>query len=310
MLGIAKRMAITQVRQACWELLFTIQAQKITEEMLIHLKHLEAVAGVRYETGKTSFQDLIKIRIETDKWGEELKTLREEQKNFEAKIREILDLPPESQIGLPSARIPQLEVPPLSGLFPIVLERRQELRQMRATIGKMERMIEMAETMIYPPYSLNLSLFQDEAIAQVGTMAMKEPFPVKTAASRGAGLPQRPWYGTNEAYLRETRQRLAALREELKKTEDESIFRVREVWFRLDRAGRQEALYAQRVVNLSQAALEVSTRAYETGNIPFADVIESYIGWLNARLSLEKERRNLGIARSELEEAVGGPWKE
>ncbi len=310
MLGIAKRMAITQIRQAYWELLFTIQAQKITEEMLIHLKHLEAVAGVRYETGKTSFQDLIKIRIETDKMGEELKTLREEQKNFEAKIREILNLPPETQVGLPIARVPQLEVPPLGGLFPIALERRQELRQMRAMIGKMERMIEMAETMIYPPYSLSLSLFQDEAIAQVGTMAMKEPFAVKTTASVGAGLPRMPWYGTNDAYLRETRQKLGALREELKKTEDETIFRVREAWFRLDRAGRQEALYAQRVVNLSQVALEVSTRAYETGNIAFADVIESYISWLNNRLSLEKEKRNLGIARSELEEAVGAPWKE
>ena len=42
---------------------------------------------------------------------------------------------------------------------------------MRAMIGKMERMIEMAETMIYPPYSLSLSFFQDEAITQVGTMA-------------------------------------------------------------------------------------------------------------------------------------------
>ena len=62
MLGIARRMAITQSRQAYWELLFTIRAQKITEEMLIHLKHLEAVATVRYETGKTSFQDLIKVQ--------------------------------------------------------------------------------------------------------------------------------------------------------------------------------------------------------------------------------------------------------
>jgi outer membrane protein TolC len=177
-------------------------------------------------------------------------------------------------------------------------------------IGKMERMIEMAETMIYPPYSLSLSLFQDEAIAQVGSMRMKEPFPVKITASTGAGLPRMPWYGTNDAYIRETRQKLAALREDLKKAEDETFFKVREAWFRLDRARRLEALYAQRVVNLSQAALEVSTRAYETGNVAFADVIASYAGWLNDRLSLEKERNNLGIARAELEEAVGGPWKE
>jgi outer membrane protein TolC len=309
-LAIARRTAITQSRQAYWDLLFTLRAQKIDEEMLIHLQHLEAVSKVRYETGKTSFQDLIKVRIETDKLGEDLKTLREEQKNFEAKILEILDLPPETQVGLPIAQTPQLEVPPLSSLFPIALERRQELRQMRSMIGKMERMIEMAETMIYPPYSLSLSLFQDEAIAQVGTMRMKEPFPTKTTASTGAGLPKMPWYGTNDAYLRETRQKLAALREDLKKTEDETFFKVREAWFRLDRARRQEALYADRVVNLSQAALEVSTRAYETGNVAFADVIASYTGWLTDRLSLEKERSNLGIARSELEEAIGGPWKE
>jgi outer membrane protein TolC len=310
MLSIARRMAITQIRQAYWELLYLIRAQKINEEMRVHLQHLEAVARVRYETGKTSFQDLIKIQIETDKLVEELKTQREEQKNFEAKIREILDLSPAAKMGLPVARTPGFEVPSLDGLFPIALKKRQELKQTCAMIGKMERMIEMAETMIYPPYSLSLSLFQDEAITQVGTMAMKEAFPLKAAAATGVGLPRMPWYGTNDAYLRETRQKLAALREELKKTEDETIFKVREAWFRLDRAKRQEALYAQRVVNLSQAALEVSTRAYETGSIAFADVMESYDRWLNARLSTERERSNLGIGRSELEEAIGSSWKE
>ncbi len=310
MAEMAKRMAVTQSRQSYWEFLFTVRAQKITEEMLIHLKHLEAVAKVRYETGKTSFQDLIKVQIETNKMEEELKTLRDEQKNFEAKIKEILDLRPEAKVGLPVARLPQVEVPFLSDLFPIAVEKKQELRQMRAMIGKMERMIEMAETMIYPRFTLNLSLFQNEGTSQVGSMRMKESFPTKTSASTGVGLPRNPWYGTNDAYLRETRQKLAALREDFKKTEDETFFKIREAWFRLDRAKRQEALYAERVVNLSQAALEVSTRAYETGNLAFSDVIESYIGWLNARLSLERERSNLGIGRSELEEAVGGPWKE
>jgi len=307
--AIAERMAVTQSRQAYWNLLFTIKAQKITGETLGLLKHLEAVATTRYETGNTSFQDLIKIRIEREKMEEDLKTLREQQHNLEVKILEILDLPPETQVGLPIAQNPPLEVPPLSDLFPIALEKRQELRQMRAMIGKMERMIEMAETMIYPPYSLNLSFFQDEAIDQVGTMRMKEPFSVNTVASTGAGLPRMPWYGTNDAYLRETKQKLAALREDLKRTEDETGFKVREAWFRLDRARREEALYGKRVVNLSKGALEVSTRAYETGNVSFADVIMSYTGWLNDNLTLEMRRSELGMSQAELEEALGGPWK-
>jgi len=56
MLEIAKRMALTQIRQSYWELLFTIRGQKINAEMLVHFQHLEAVARVRYETGKTSFR--------------------------------------------------------------------------------------------------------------------------------------------------------------------------------------------------------------------------------------------------------------
>ncbi len=96
---------------------------------------------------------------------------------------------------------------------------------------------------------------------------MKEPFAMATTASTGAGLPKMPWYGSNDAYLRETRQKLAALREDLKRMEDETVFRVREAWFRLDQARREEALYAGRVVGLSQAALDVSTRGYETGKV-------------------------------------------
>jgi len=41
------------------------------------------------------------------------------------------------------ARTPRPEIPSLDDLYRIALEQRQELRQMRAMIGKMERMIEM-----------------------------------------------------------------------------------------------------------------------------------------------------------------------
>ncbi len=307
--AMAERMAITQARQAYWNLLYTIRAQKITADMLHLLIHLESVAKTRYETGKTSFQDLIKVQIEREKMGEELKTIGEQQANWKIKILEILDLPPGTFVSSPIGRLPLSKTPSLEGLYSIALEKRQELREIKAMIGKMELMIEMAETMIYPPYTPNLSLFSNETIAQTGSMRMKEPFPLRTPASTGAGLPRNPWYGTQDAYLRETRQRLAALREELKKAEVETISKVREAWFRLDRARREESLYNERVVVLSRAALEVSTRAYETGNVAFADVIMSYSGWLIDNLALELRRSEVGIAQADLEEAMGRSWQ-
>ena len=309
-LEIARRTAITRARKSYWDLLFVGKAQDITREMLGLLKHLERVAATRYETGKTNFQDLIKIKIERAKTEEDLKTLSEQQRTLEVALLELLDLQPTVRMTAPGPIEPDREVPELVHLYSVSLDRKQELRKLRAEVGKMERVIEMAETAIYPLYSLNLSLFQDEAVSRVGTFRKKEPFEVTTSASTSAGLPKMPWYGSNDAYLRETRQKLEALRKDLRRAENETFFRVREAWFRLDRAKREEALYAERVAILSQAALEVSMRGYETGKVAFADVIASYNSWLRDNLAVERRRSDLGISRAELEEAIGASLKE
>ncbi len=304
-LEMARREAITAARKAYWNLVFVRRALKIEADTVELFRRLESVANTRYEGGKTSFQDVIKVRIEREILVEELITLREKQRNIKSKVRELVNLPPGSKVGSPVKHRPSTNVPPLASLYPLAHERRQELRRMRAKVGKMERMIEMAETMVLPPYTLNLSLYDDEAVNQVGSVAMKETFPAVTTASRGAGLPKMPWYGTNDAFLRETRQKLKALKAELVQIEAATQTLVRNSWFDLDRAKREEALYRQTVVQLSQAALEVSTRGYETGKVTFADVIASYNTWLRANLTLERKKSDLGVARAELERVLG-----
>ncbi|MBU1903250.1 MAG: TolC family protein [Proteobacteria bacterium] len=304
-LDIATREAITAARTAYWRLLFVHKAEKIAEETLGLFRHLEEVATIRYETGGTSYQDVIKVRIEREILEEDLDTLMEKQRNWETKILEILNLPPEAKIGLPENRDPVRTVPPLGALYKVATERRQELRRMRARVGKMERLLEMAETMILPPYTLNLSLYEDEAVTQVGSVATKEGFPVSTEASTGFGLPKMPWYGVEDAYLRQTQQELNALRRDLEKEEASTITLVRNAWFRLDLANREESLYRNTILKLSRDALDVSTQGYEAGNVSFADVISSYNSWLSVNLAAEQKMSDLGIARAQLENVVG-----
>jgi outer membrane protein TolC len=152
---------------------------------------------------------------------------------------------------------------------------------------------------------LNFSLYKDEAVAKVGSAATKNTFPISIEVSRGAGLPRRPWYGVQDAYLRETRQKLSALREDLKQAQVATDDRVRSNWFKLDRARREMLLFKNQVVNLSQSALDVTTRGYESGQVSFADVIASYTLWLEANLSLADYQRNLGVAWAEMEQTLG-----
>ena len=115
-LEIAKRAAITEARKAYWDLLFVHKAEKIAEETLGLYRHLEQVAAIRYETGSTNYQDVIKIRIQRELLEEDLDTLREKQRNVESKILEILNLPPENKVGLPENREPPRIVPLLDDL--------------------------------------------------------------------------------------------------------------------------------------------------------------------------------------------------
>ena len=304
-LEIARREAVTAARRAYWDLVYLEQAEVTTREMLILLERLEAVATTRYEAGQTNFQDVIKVRIRRQILEEDLGTLMEKQRTVHAKIRELLALPPAAALGAPLRGDPPRGVPDLDPLYALAVERRQEIRRLKARIAKMERMVELAETRIYPAYTLNLSLYPDEAVTQVGTGRMKEPYAVTTTAYRGAGLPKMPWYGTGDAYVRETRQKIEALRERLRREVERARFEVRRAWFDLDRAAREEALYAKSVVDLSRAALEVSSRGYEAGRVAFADVIGSYTAWLQANLALARKRADLGIAWAELERTVG-----
>lgn len=304
-LDVVRRNAVARIRITFWRLIYILKAGKTTSEMVDLLRYLEAVASTRYEAGKTSYQDVIKVRINRETLEEDLVTLGEKRRNLESVIREILYLSPKDPLGMPKMERLPGKMPSPDALYPVAQKQRQELRRLRFRIQKMALLIEMAETMILPPYTLNLSLYEDEAVRRVGSSAGKAPFPVSTEASRGAGLPKKPWYGTQDAYLRETRQKLSALKNDLREAEAATNTMVRNAWFKLDRAQRENTLYRESVVKLSKSALDVSTRGYESGKVSFADVIDSYTIWLKASLALERNRSDVGIAWAELERTTG-----
>jgi hypothetical protein len=305
MLEKTRRDKVTSARISFWERLYNGKAKEVASETLTLLEYLEKTATKRYEAGKTNFQDVIKIRIERDILREKLKTLEEMYQNIEAKLVELLSLPLHTKLGRALQMETTKEIPALDSLYQLALEQNQELRRKRALIDKMERMVEMVETMVIPPFTLNLSLYENDAANKVGFTATKETFPVKTKGYTGTGLPKMPWFGSNDAYLRKTKQKLQALREDLKENEAVTLTMVREAWFDLDLARREELLYHDRVVQQTQAALDVSLRGYESGNVTFADIISSYKIWLQARLNRYKERSHLESAWAKLERTVG-----
>jgi len=306
-LDIVRRDIVAQGSKAYWNLLYTHRAYRITRDTLDRLNQLESVATTRYGAGKTSYQDVVKIRISREKLEEQLATLKEQRANLETELLALMDLQTDLSLSWPNTPTPDISLPELQSLYPLALEKRQELNRMRAMVGKMERMVEMAETMIQPAFTQNYSLYTDESVLQVGSAAMKSTFSTATSPTRGKGLPKNAWFGTQDTYLRETRRKLDALRADLLDAEARTRQMVRMGWFELDRARRERSLYKNRLLELSKTSLDVSTRAYESGSVSFADVISSYTGWLDVNLAGVRRNSDVGAARVELERLVGAP---
>lgn len=304
-LSLVQRDIVAQGSKAYWNLVYTHRALRITRDTLDRLDSLESVATTRYGAGKTSYQDVIKIRIGREKLGELLDTLKKQRGNLETELLTLMDLQPGISLGWPATTTPDTSVPKLDTLYPLALEKRQELNRMRAMVGKMERMLEMAETTIQPVFSQGYSLYTDEAVLQSGSAGMKPTFSNTVSPTRGKGLPKNAWFGSRDAYLRETKRKLEALRAELSDAEARTRLMVRKGWFDLDRAHRERSLYKERLIDLSLTSLDVSTRGYESGKVSFADVIASYTGWLDVNLASQRRNSDLGIARIELERRIG-----
>lgn len=304
----AYRNTLSAVQESYWKLAFTHRAIEISRDTLDLLNRLEAVATTRYKSGKTSYQDVAKVQIQRQILTEDLVTLRQRQRSQEARIRALLNLNPAAPVARPARFSPPRDLPSASRLTRLAMEKRQELRLLRARLDKMDRMIGMAETMIQPTFGPNLSSYNHRPVQTVGGGAVKAPFDSTTTAQRGAGLPKMPWFGSEDAYLRETRQKRMALESDLQNAQAQTRFLVADKWRALDQALREEKLYRRSLVDLSETSLTVSTREYEAGKIPFAEVIASHTLWLKSHLSLALKRSDIGTARANLLQVVGAYW--
>ncbi|HEY6000020.1 MAG TPA: TolC family protein, partial [bacterium] len=304
-LEAARRDALTMARKSYWELRYVVGAIEATSRTIDLLENLSASVSARYEAGETSFQDVVRARIEREKALEELKTLAGERRNMEADLRGILALSPRVAVGTPAPREMAATLPDQQAVERLALERRQEVRAADAMVHRMELMLEMVETMTYPGFDLGLT-------PAAGGLALPAAAPGSGADAGAMGAerarvepPQRPFFAADESYLRELRQRVAMQRSERDAARAATLVGVRAAWFGLDRARRTAVLYGERVLPLSQSAIDASLRGYTAGRVAFSDLLESFTGWLEGNLALERARADAGSARAVLEAAAG-----
>lgn len=303
MAGLEAAMALQRARLAVVEALAAAEEASAAEGeaagraaemegLLPVLRTMAGVAATRYAAGKGTRAEALRVETEVARMEAAIESARGERAEAASRLNALLDREP-------GAPLPALDAPPLPAAPPPVegvVARAlggNPMVAMAALAVPMARVgIRMAEAMAHPP----------PASATAGGPA---------GGMEGSGAPRArvsPWYGTEEAYLRELRHRAAAAEEAAVASRRGAEAMAVEAWTRLDAALRDLRVASGTALPLAEQAFEVSRRDYADGAAGFADHLDAWGSLVGARLDALTHRRRSLDALAALRRATGtGP---
>ncbi len=305
--AIVIRQTLQAVETAGRDLVFITRSIRIIDETLAAFERLLDVASSLYRSGKTSYQDVIKVTIRIETLKQDRVSLENDAAVIQARLAELMNLPAGTRIGPVTAGPLPRTIPDPEALAAMAREHRQELAALRFQIRRVQSMLEMSESMTEARFTLGLSYQDADHVNTAGTGALQPAFAEKTMASMKNNRPQTPWYGIDGPWVQQTRQALAGLEHTLTARENATDRMAADAWAEIDKLRRELDLYQDRILPLTTSALEVSTREYEAGAIAFSQAIGSYTDWLAVKLTIAQKTRDLGIALADLESLLGKP---
>jgi hypothetical protein len=295
---------ITRVKEAYYETAYLYNAIQITEETLELLKRLREVVNTVYTTGKSTLNDVVKIQIEIDRIENDLVEFKEKRNTMHVRLNKLLNI----SEGFVPVGIEELKPVALDYVKEELLkdgeEGRTEIRSLVAKLEKMQLLIEMAEKRFYPDFTPGFSLFQNRIIKQVGTDAQAPTFS-NMPMVRGAN-----WFGSNDAYIRETKIKYQALQDQIKGLKNKTVDATNQAVFRYENADRLRTLFASKLVPKSRLTVDITETMYITGKVDFMDLINSQQMFLSHSLSLKRAIKDMNVEAARIERLVGSTIKK
>ena len=285
--------------EVAWsELGFAQRALGITNRNIAWFRQLAATAESRYRVGIGLQQDVLRAHVELTALLQERLRRREAIERAEARLVELLDLPPAT--GLPRTGDLRLtaELPELGPLLAALEQHNARLAAARKRVEAAASQVRVAELEGRPDFDLGFGYRARERVAgdSVGgddflSAGLTIRLPVNRSKWRARVAERRALLRRANAELRATRAALGSL--------------TRTAHAELVRATSEAALLESGLVPQARQSLESSRSGYEVGRIEFLSLLDSQVRLLGAELRLARARADQRAAFASLEAAAG-----
>lgn len=288
-----------EVKESYYEYYYLSGAIAVTEETLLRLRSLEAVASSRYQSGTAPQTAVLRFQVDIGKMEDRLRGLRDLRGPTVAKLNAAMNRRIEAPLPWPDELAQEAVTFSDEQLFIALRESNQELALLDQNIEKTKYEIALAQKSYYPDVSLGLMFIDTREAVMPTEDSGDDPW----AVTASIGLPIN--YGKYRAGEREARARHRAAVLQRKDRENNLSAELQLALYGFRDAQRRIDLYQNALIPKAQQSFNVIQQAFTVDRAQFLDVIDAVRTLLEFKLAYERARVDRGQKLAEIEMLTG-----
>ena len=305
------------VRQAYYDLAYLDRALAITDRNQRLVVDFMKAAEARYGVGSANQEDVLRLRIQAARMGEEAVGLIEQRNATLAQLNAVLDRESTTPVSAPripprlaraaiadsageirfvsaliGARAADSPLPLLQTLQEVAVRHNAMLRAQRATIAAQAARVELAQKAHLPDFDITLSYGQRDRLSDMVTALVSVPIPLQKGRKQ-------------DAFVAESRADLAAAEAEHRERSNAVRSEVARLHAELERDRAHLALYAKAILPQGSAAFTAAAAGYSVGRSDLLSLLDAQATLFTYETTYARILTDFARTLVELERIVG-----
>lgn len=291
---------IEKVKRPYYELYFIQQAIRVTEAEQKLLIDIRKVAETRYKAGRTSQQDVLRADLEVSNVENELIRLRQQLESAQARLARVLHISPQTRLRAID-RLPREQLPSdLDRLQRLAVAARPELHAQLAAVERDQQRVALARLDYLPDVTIGATWI-DVSSAGISPVANgRDSFLIGTTINL-------PIYRKRlDSSVRSAEAQVVATARQYDSLRDATLEEVMDLFVKVRSQQDLLVLFQEDILPRARQTLDVSSRAYNVGEVDFLQLIDNWRQLLRYEVTYHRLEASLRQSLAELERVVGG----
>ncbi len=282
---------VKDVKTTYYDLSHVYRATDVVQRNKEILENFAKIAETKYSVGEGIQQDVLKAHVEVSKMVDDLIMQGQRKRALEAKLKALLNRPPETKIGEPEEVVFKKLPDTLEELQKMALEMNPTLKGMKKMIEAKEKAYALAKREYYPDFNFKFAYGQRDRLMGVrqddmltGMVELNIPIYFKWK--------QEPKVAEKKAEVLSAEAQYQAMKNEV-------LFMIADMSSMTQRIERQIELYKSGIIPQAGLQLNSALSAYRVNKADFLTLLDS-------QMTLYKYELEYHQALTEYEKSVAG----